>query len=365
MGRRFVGIKSPISPAQYESYLSCFKTSPRAALDNIKVLEDIVESEHRLRHIGKTIIYRYNCREWEPFDKPHAKRPFKTVVTQKGIKEDLLDDILQFQQDEDWYIEHGIPYRRGYLLHGPPGTGKSSLVYSLAGKLDYGICLLNLSDKDLTDNGLMRSLAKVPNKSFVLIEDIDMALPSKKRKKDMDFAKEKGEEVMQTNLTLSGVLNAIDGVASEDSQILFMTTNFKQHLDAALVRPGRVDREFYLDNCNTTQTKDIFSNFFPHANREEVNKMGQIFESIQAPISPAQLQGYLMRYKKSSSDALENVQVLKDSVELADEDDYCVDSGCVSTQGDSKEDVNDVGANKDNDETKDSQERKEVADRSL
>ena len=238
MGRLFEGMKRPIPPAQFENYLLQFKNNPQEAIDNIKVLQESVESEYKLRYNGKTIVYRYTDREWKPC-KPQAKRPWNTVITQNHIKEDMFEDITQFQEDEEWYRSHGIPYRRGYLLHGPPGTGKTSLVHSLVGKLDYGICSLNLSDPSMTDNDLMRSLAEVPNKCVVLIEEVDVALPSKKRKKYIDAAKEKAEEVTKSNLTLSGVLNAIDGVASEDSQILIMTTNHKDHLDPALVRPGR------------------------------------------------------------------------------------------------------------------------------
>ncbi len=91
----------------------------------------------------------------------------------------------------------------------------------------------------MTDDDLMQSLATVPYKSLVLIEDIDAVLPTKKRLNDVDAEAEHGEEESKSSLTLSGILNAIDGVASEESQILFMTTNHKELLDPAVIRPGR------------------------------------------------------------------------------------------------------------------------------
>jgi len=69
----------------------------------------------------------------------------------------------------------GIPYRRGYLLHGPPGSGKTSFIQALAGSLSYDICLLNLSERGLTDDKLFHLLSNAPERSFVLIEDIDAA----------------------------------------------------------------------------------------------------------------------------------------------------------------------------------------------
>jgi chaperone BCS1 len=233
--------KSPVSPAIFENYLAQFKSSAIEAIDNICVLEEMIESEYKRRYSGKTIVYRYSAveKKWCVFGNPRPKRPWASVVTQDDIKERLLEDVQRFQLKEKYYHDHGMPYRCGYLLHGPPGTGKSSLAYSLAGKLDYGICVVNFADKEMTDGELMRQLASVPTKCIVLVEDIDVALPSEKRKQDIDTEKSKGKELVKPNLSLSGILNAIDGVESVESQIMVMTTNFKEHLDPALIRPGR------------------------------------------------------------------------------------------------------------------------------
>ena len=241
-------VKTPVSPAVLENYLSRFKDkSAKDAIDNIEELGEMVQSEYKLRYRGKTLVYRYSTfdRKWILFGKPRPMRPWNTIVTQGSIKHNLLNDIQRFQQKEKWYHKHGIPYRCGYLLHGPPGTGKSSLAYALAGKMDYGICVLSFTDVDMSDTDLMRQLATVPSKCIVLVEDIDVALPSQKRKEDnkVKELKETHDSLVskqkKPNLTLSGVLNAIDGVESSEAQIMIMTTNFKEHLDPALIRPGR------------------------------------------------------------------------------------------------------------------------------
>ena len=116
----------------------------------------------------------------------------------------------------------------------------------------------------------------------------------------------------------------------------------------------RIDREFYLDNCNSSQAKDIFSNFFLASSEEDVNEMGQKLKTIEEPFSPAQFQGYLLRFKKSSSTALENIQVFKDSLkkEVGDVEDIN-DSGHASTTDVAKE-LADFEESKDNENAVDS-----------
>lgn len=78
----------------------------------------------------------------------------------------------------------GIPYRRGYLLHGPPGCGKSSYITALAGELERGICVLNLSERGLTDDRLNHLLAVAPQQTIILLEDIDAAFASREESKE-------------------------------------------------------------------------------------------------------------------------------------------------------------------------------------
>ena len=73
----------------------------------------------------------------------------------------------------------GIPYRRGYLLHGPPGCGKSSFITALAGELGFSICVLNLSERGLSDDRLHHLLAVAPTESIILLEDVDAAFVSR------------------------------------------------------------------------------------------------------------------------------------------------------------------------------------------
>ena len=147
----------------------------------------------------------------------------------------------------------GIPYRRGYLLHGPPGSGKSSFIQALAGALDYDICLLNLAERGLTDDRLMHLLTNAPERSFILIEDVDAAFNKRVQT---------SEDGYQSAVTFSGFLNALDGVASGEERIVFMTTNHLERLDPALIRPGRIDLIELIDDATPEQARTLFSRFY-------------------------------------------------------------------------------------------------------
>lgn len=103
---------------------------------------------------GKTIMYTAMGSEWREFGHPRKRRPISSVVLDSGVSERIVDDCKDFISNPQWYSDRGIPYRRGYLLHGPPGCGKSSFITALAGEIQFSICLLNLSDRGLTDDRL-------------------------------------------------------------------------------------------------------------------------------------------------------------------------------------------------------------------
>ena len=105
----------------------------------------------------------------------------ESVVLDDGVAQDIIADIKKFEESEDWYKSKGIPWRRGYLLHGPPGTGKTSLTQAIAGALGYNICYLNLSGDRLNDDSLSRLLNNSPGKALILLEDVDALFESREK----------------------------------------------------------------------------------------------------------------------------------------------------------------------------------------
>ncbi|XP_039351761.1 mitochondrial chaperone BCS1 isoform X2 [Mauremys reevesii] len=224
----------------------------------------------------------------------HTGTPWESVTfTALGTKREIFFNILQ----------EGIPYRRGYLLYGPPGCGKSSFITALAGELEYGICLLSLSDRSLSDDRLNHLLSVAPQQSIILLEDVDAAFVSR------DLAAENPTAYQgMGRLTFSGLLNALDGVASTEARIVFMTTNHVDRLDPALVRPGRVDLKQYVGPCSRWQISRMFQRFYPDQPAAAGEKFAEQALRVAEQISAAQVQGHFMLYKADPAGAIENVQ---------------------------------------------------------
>lgn len=290
-----------------------------------------------------------------------------SVVLDKGIKERLLTDIKEFLESEKWYAERGIPWRRGYLLYGSPGAGKTSiskacmlwglicrlfitpLVYALAGELDLDIYLVSLSKKGLDDSTLNELITKIPSRSLVLMEDIDAAFFRGISREGPAFvsdtspeAESPGQDSLPTSaVTLSGLLGAIDGVAAQEGRILFATTNKYTALDPALVRPGRLDLHVCFENAGKWQVEELFRCFFPanaekvrgatpKANgnndskshtggysitQEELDVLARQFAECvpEREFSMAAIQGLLMQYKTRPRSAVDEVNVWVES----------------------------------------------------
>ncbi len=160
------------------------------------------------------------------------KRRIENLYMEKGQKEEILEKVKNFKTKETIarYERFCIPHKFVCLLHGLPGTGKTSLVKAIASELDMSISSLTFNDK--LDDACLRSLMKrLQKKTILLIEDMDCLF--KDRKKNDEF---------KNKLTLSGILNSLDGLSASDHMIVFITTNYKDNLyDEALIRPGRID----------------------------------------------------------------------------------------------------------------------------
>ncbi|KAL4942802.1 hypothetical protein BDV06DRAFT_211553 [Aspergillus oleicola] len=260
-------------------YISCVGRDPT-------VLKELLLEAQRA-YVGKdsnnTVIYRGQktggYTEWSRC-MARSPRALSTVVLDKEQKDGFIDDIKEYlhPRTRRWYSNRGIPYRRGYLLHGPPGTGKTSLCFAASGLLGLELYLLNLSSKSLDEDELMALFSELPRRCIVLLEDVDCAGMSQKRTSDSpapdaQASSSPNSETLEDTTTagpapgplekqgvsLSGLLNVIDGVAACEGRILVMTTNHPEKLDPALVRPGRIDMTVAFGYSTAEDIKELFS----------------------------------------------------------------------------------------------------------
>ncbi|KAK2467355.1 hypothetical protein APHAL10511_000590 [Amanita phalloides] len=240
--------------------------------DILKKLVLEAKREYEKDAVHRVHIYladtSYSCWRWNG---ARHKRPMSSIVLQPGVKDMLLADCRDFLASEPWYAERGIPFRRGYLLHGVPGSGKTSLIHSLAGELGLDIYVLSLSAKGMSDNTLATLMGLVPARCIVLLEDLDAAFTrSVSRDASSTGAptaateKDTTEKSDGSTLSLSGLLNSLDGVAAAEGRLLFATTNHIERLDPALSRPGRMDVWVNFTYATKFQAEGIFKCFFPH-----------------------------------------------------------------------------------------------------
>ena len=193
---------------------------------------------------------------------------------------DLLNSISTFFQDENDYLEHGIPFKMNFLFHGIPGSGKTSLIYTIASHFNLDICFLNVT-KDLDDNTFTRAITSLPDDSILVLEDLDALFIERDSKH---------------NLSFSTVLNVLDGIIKKHKLLTFITTNHKDRLDSALKRSGRVDYELEFTYASRKQTENMFRHFF---NDNQLTEFMKFTKKLK--YTTADLQKFLFKHRKSDN----------------------------------------------------------------
>ncbi|KAL6657951.1 hypothetical protein ACP70R_005731 [Stipagrostis hirtigluma subsp. patula] len=206
----------------------------------------------------------------------HHPATFDTVAMDPALKQSIIADLDRFLKRRDYYRRIGKAWKRGYLLYGPPGTGKSSLVAAMANHLRFNIYDLDLSEVP-SNRGLQKLLTEMSNKSILLVEDIDCCFSTRSREgvtehlpisdgdpdSDSDSDASSYCYTQGQGITLSGLLNFVDGLWSTtgEQRILVFTTNYKDRLDPALLRPGRMDMHIHMGYCGWEAFKTLAKNY--------------------------------------------------------------------------------------------------------
>jgi chaperone BCS1 len=218
--------------------------------------------------------WSYKSTKWSHTTFEHPAR-FETLAMEPAKKEEIINDLVKFKNGKEYYAKVGKAWKRGYLLFGPPGTGKSTMISAIANFMNYDVYDLELTTvKD--NNDLKRLLIETSSKSIIVIEDIDCSLDltgQRKKKKEKDnneneetsdpIKEAEKEDKEESKVTLSGLLNFIDGIwsACGAERIIIFTTNFVDKLDPALIRRGRMDKHIEMSYCGYQAFKVLAKNY--------------------------------------------------------------------------------------------------------
>lgn len=235
------------------------------------------------------------------------------------MKKQIKDDLTAFASGKEFYHRVGRAWKRGYLLHGPPGSGKSSLIAAMANFLCYDVYDLELTK--VSDNSELRSLLiQTTNRSIIVIEDIDCSVDltaDRTAKKNAATAKSKKHKTTsfsgsgcddRSRVTLSGLLNFTDGLWSccGEERLVVFTTNHRDSVDPALVRCGRMDVHVSLSTCGVHAFRELARNYLG------VESHG-MFEAVEGCIrsggslTPAHVGEILLRNRKDADVAMREV----------------------------------------------------------
>lgn len=259
----------------------CFTASSERGRE--AVLAEIAMILQRSRTTDRKPSF-YLAGSWGGWERIHElpARPLESVILPEDQRERLVADLGAFLRAESEYVRRGIPWHRGYLLEGRPRTGKTSIARALAGH--FGMDVWFLSPNDIRKDGdLMRMISRVTPRSMLVIEDADVFGAAKERVQEDDGG---------DGVTVSGLLNCLDGMATPHGLVTVMTSNFPERLDDALVQPGRVDVREYFGLAGPVQAARLLAYYY---SREPLSTL---LVNNLPPLSPAAI---IEACKRSSS----------------------------------------------------------------
>lgn len=220
---------------------------------------------------------------------------FDTLAMDPHLKKAIIDDLDLFLRRRDFYRKVGKAWKRGYLLYGPPGTGKSSLIAAIANYLKFDIYDLQLMNVG-GDSSLKKLMLRTSNRSILVIEDIDCSIQLPDRKGVAPARVPEVKTGRDPQFSLSGLLNFIDGLWSccGDERIIIFTTNHKDRLDPALLRPGRMDVHIHMSYLTVDGFKTLAANYLNiHDHHWRFNEIKELIKCKK--VTPAEVAEELMK----------------------------------------------------------------------
>lgn len=188
------------------------------------------------------------------------------------VKQDVINYIENWKKKRNLYASRDIVFKTGILLYGDPGTGKTSLVKAIAKYFGANINYFTLKDKEVLKNlsRYLKNINRSDNFQFVLFEDLDRVFVNPEFK---DYYQD--------------FLNILDGVSSMDNIIYIATANDISSFGPELMRNGRFDKIYKIDNIDKENASEMAASF-----NVDIEKLGE----LTYPINPSFLQGKIIDY---------------------------------------------------------------------
>ncbi|OVA13028.1 AAA+ ATPase domain [Macleaya cordata] len=274
------------------SFLSKYKEIVHSSyLPHIADAAEIIKFKNRGKRLYTNRSMEASWSQVAYFSHPST---FDTIAMDPILKQEIKDDLMKFVNKREFYNRVGRSWKRGYLLYGPPGTGKTSLIAAIANFLEFDIYDLELTSVR-SNSQLRKLLIATTSKSVIIVEDIDCSLDLSNRKKKGKKTSP-GSSSSGSSVSLSGVLNFVDGLWSScgGERLIIFTTNHKEKLDAALLRPGRMDKHINLSYCDVESFKILVKNYLKieeHEIMKEVEEMLGLVKMTPADVAEFFMEG--------------------------------------------------------------------------
>lgn len=256
----------------------------------------------------KMILWSYSDGFWEDIKKIN-KREFDSVILDKEIKDDIKLSIDRYKDKDhkEKLKSFGINHKMNLIFAGLPGTGKSSLMFSIASLLDKDIATIDFNDKDLSDHSFIKALNRIPEQCIFVLEDIDALYVNRDKSRD-------------NTVSFSCILNFLDGIYSKEDLVTIITTNHLNQLDKAIIRPMRIDKIIKFTHCSKYQYETIFTKFFGEDHNELMNN---IYKTIKfKKFTTSMLQNWFIKYLYDPIELPNNIAYFEELINVNSDKDF-------------------------------------------
>lgn len=273
-------------------------------------------AKSKLDDVWKQKIFNHKNGSWEEASIDRQKRKITSVVLDNNSQKDIESELKYFVENETWFNDKNIPYKKSYLFYGPPGTGKTSMIRAISHELQRHIYYLNLANIK-NDDELTRLMGKLNfTEVALIIEDIDAQTDAVKNRasEDIEVINNNGDKETRkekSGITLAGLLNQIDGVQNNYGMILIMTTNRPDDLDPALTREGRVDHKVFFNYASDNQMYEMFKRFYDDNNTITLKMIQDWRKNNMVKIAPAAIENVMVKNYKDCTMAFNALKKYK------------------------------------------------------